>query len=163
MTRKIKSKIMNVLKDEKAIGYVESLIAIAVSGILMVAVGLLMTRVIRATTRNELTDMVNEEVQLYAEISRGIRDNGWNTEDFRPPVLGEYDYCFTEADGYYFCDPNLEADNLLNIDDTFARDINLTVDEDRNTATVEISLSCNSGECENISLDETVILNISSN
>lgn len=154
--------MINIFKNEKAIGYVESIIAIGIAGILLVAVALLVVRVQRATVQNELEDEATQQVSLYLDIARAIKDNAWATDNGLPPDLAAYDICKdSSTNSYFFCDPTFASGEILDLgDETFQRKIDLILHPNKNLVEVVVTVECIKGKCEDVSYTESEALSM---
>jgi cysteine-rich repeat protein len=150
---------LKLKKISRGVGYVESLIAIGIAGILLVAVGLLIVRVQRTTVQNELEDEATQQVALYLDLARAIKDNAWSTKTGLPPDLAVYDICYNTTTGYYFCDPAFSANEVVAFGgEFFDHKLDLIIHPTSNLVEVVATVECKEGKCDTVSYTESEAL-----
>jgi type II secretory pathway pseudopilin PulG len=152
---KLRFKMKKIMLDsEKALGYVESLIAIAISGILLVGVASLASSVLRTTVKNDLQDLATQETIMYMDIIRAIRDNGWSTPNGEFPTLASYEICYdTQTAVYYLCEKT--DSNIFRIgEDYFNKTI--TVTRDNELINIGVKLECKQDRCSNVTYSQSI-------
>ncbi len=125
-----------IIKRYKALGFIESLIAIAVAGIASVVLLSISTNTLKQITNNEISDTLTEKAIQGAGFVRNISDRNIGLEEeIFPPIYGNFNRCFAfyntepsyffkEGDEYvqtcnYDNDPNNECERFLISDDIF--------------------------------------------